>query len=146
MVITFTAVLTAMLVLIRPLQKNPFFLLYFGLIIGAAYYVETNLFRAPPFVYKTFLLFLVFHFAVINPVTILAYGIDKKAAIKGQWRIPEIQLHTLEFLGGWPGAFIAQKIFHHKTKKKSYQSMFWLVLIFQTAIVYYILKFLKIIA
>lgn len=143
MIITFTSILTAMLVLIRPLQKNPFFLIYFGLIVGAAYYTETYCFRATPFVYKTFLLFLVFHFAAINIVAILAYGVDKRAAVKGNWRVPEIQLHTLELLGGWPGAFIAQKLFHHKTKKKSFQAMFWLMLLFQIAIIWYVLKFLN---
>lgn len=145
MVITFTAVLVAMLVLIRPLQKNPFFLVYFGLVIGAAYYTEMYFFRVTPFVYKTFLLFLVFHLAAINIVTVLAYGVDKRAAVSGRWRVPEVQLHTLEILGGWPGAFVAQRIFRHKTKKKSYQGMFWLVLLFQIVIVYYILKFLNVI-
>lgn len=146
MVITFTTILAAMLILIRPLQKNPFFLLYFGLIISTAYYTETYCFRVTPFVYKTFLLFLVFHFAAINFVTVLAYGFDKHAAIKGNWRVPEIQLHTLELLGGWPGAFIAQKLFHHKTKKKSFKVMFWLMLFFQIAIVWYILNFLNILS
>lgn len=146
MVITFTSVLAAMLILIRPLQKNPFFLIYFGLVVASAYYVETHYFKVTPFVYKTFLLFLVFHFAAINISTILAYGVDKRAAVKGNWRIPEIQLHTLELLGGWPGAFIAQRLFHHKTKKKSFQSIFWLMLFFQIAIVWYILKFLNILS
>lgn len=146
MVITFTSILAAMLILIRPLQRNPFFIIYFGLIVAAAYYVETYCFKVAPFVYKTFLLFLVFHLVAINFVTIVAYGVDKRAAIKGKWRVPEIQLHTLELLGGWPGAFIAQRLFHHKTKKKSFQSMFWLMLFLQIAAVWYILKFLNILS
>jgi len=145
MIITFTAILTLLLALFRPLQKNPFFILHFALIIGAAWYTENYIFKIAPFVYKTFLLFIVYHLVSINLVAIIAYGIDKRAAKKGLWRVPEIRLHTLELLGGWIGAFVAQKIFRHKTKKKSYQAMFWLMLVFQIAIIYYILTFLKII-
>lgn len=145
MVITFTALLTAMLLLFRPLQKNAFFILYFGLMVGAAYYVETFYFRTAPFSYRSFLLFVPFHVIFINLVTIFAYGVDKKAAVSGKWRVSEARLHTLEFLGGWPGAFLAQKVFRHKTKKKGYQAMFWLMLFLQGALVWYILKLLHII-
>lgn len=145
MVITYTAILSLMLFLIRPLQKNVFFILYFGLVIGAAQLTEMYFFRTTPFAYKTFILFIPYHLIFINLVTFIAYGVDKKAAIQGRWRIPEMNLHTLEFLGGWPAAYIAQKFFRHKTKKKSYQTMFWLVLLFQVVTVYYILSFLNII-
>ena len=30
-------------------------------------------------------------------------------------------LHWLEFLGGWPGALIAQRVIRHKNKKTSFQ-------------------------
>ena len=145
MLITFTVILAVLLALIRPLQKNPFFILHFVFIIGAAWYTETYVFKIAPFVYKTLMFFVLYHLASINLVTIIAYGIDKRAAKKKQWRVSEMQLHTLELLGGWVGAFIAQKIFHHKTKKKSYRLVFWLMLILQVILIYYILTFLKII-
>lgn len=145
MILTFSSILMALLILIRPLQKNRFFLLHFALMVGAAWYTENYLFKAPIFAYKTVLLFLIYHIASINLVTIIAYGIDKRAAKNGSWRVPEIELHVLEFLGGWLGAFIAQKIFHHKTKKKSFRVMFWLMLFLQLALIYYVLTFLNII-
>lgn len=145
MVITYTAILAAMLALIRPLQKNIFFVLYFAMVIGAAWLTETYFFRTTPFAPKTFILFIPYHLIFINLVTFMAYGFDKRAAIKGNRRIPEMHLHTLEFLGGWPGAFIGQRVFRHKTKKKSFQSIFWLMLVLQIAAVYYILHYLKII-
>ncbi|MBP5215346.1 MAG: DUF1294 domain-containing protein [Alphaproteobacteria bacterium] len=89
--------------------------------------------------------FVVCHLILINSVTFIAYGVDKRAAVNGQWRVPEANLHTLEFLGGWIGAFIAQKFFHHKNKKKSYQVMFWLMLFLQGTAVYIILKYLQLI-
>ena len=154
MVITFAAVLIGLLALIRPLQRNGFYILHCAVVILSAYYVETHYFRASAFAYnfrasafayKTFLLFIVFHFISINLVTILAYWKDKRAAMRGDWRTPEAELHTLELLGGWSGALLAQKLFHHKTKKRSYQSIFWLMLILQLGIIWFILRFLHLI-
>lgn len=145
MLLTFAALLGLILALIRPLQRNPFFVLHFGLVIALAYITENYFFKVTPFVYKTFLLFIPYHLFSINLVTFIAYGIDKRAAKRGDWRVPEIRLHTLELLGGWPGAYLAQKFFHHKTKKKSYQSMFWLILAFQIILCYCILNYLRII-
>lgn len=145
MVMTFTAIAAGLLALIRPLQKNVFYILYFGMLVGAAWLTEKYFFRTTPFAPKTFLLFIPYHLAFINLATFMAYGADKRAAVRGDRRIPELSLHALEFLGGWPGALIGQKVFHHKTKKKSFQAMFWLMLVLQIAAVYYILNFLKII-
>ena len=52
------------------------------------------------------------------------YRSDKKAAEAGAWRVSETMLHLLELIGGWPGAFLAQKRYHHKTRKASYQGIF----------------------
>ena len=97
------------------------------------------------FSHKAFLVFIVYHLCRINLATFIAYGADKRAAMRGEWRVPEMQLHALEFLGGWCGAIIAQKFFHHKTKKRSFRAMFWLMLVFELAAVYIILRYLKLI-
>jgi len=36
----------------------------------------------------------------------------------------------LEFLGGWPAAFLAQRVLRHKIRKISYQMIFWLIVVF----------------
>lgn len=59
--------------------------------------------------------------------TVLLYWADKRAAQSGRWRTPEILLHTCEVLGGWPAAFLAQRIWRHKTAKLGYQVTFWLI-------------------
>jgi len=58
-------------------------------------------------------------------VTFLLYMIDKGAATQGWWRQQESLLHTFSLLGGWPGAMIAQQLFHHKTRKESFRVLFW---------------------
>lgn len=60
---------------------------------------------------------LLLYFTVINIITFAAYGIDKRAAVRGDWRIPEKTLLALAAVGGAIGAAIAMKFFHHKTKK-----------------------------
>ena len=61
--------------------------------------------------------------------TWLAYWSDKRRAEAGEWRIPEATLHVGELVGGWPGAFLAQQQFRHKTSKVSYQTVFWLIVL-----------------
>ncbi len=145
MVLTFTIILLGLLLLIPPLQKNSFYMLHIGLVILAAYYTESHWFTTTPFHPKTLLLFLVFQLVSINLVTFIAYGADKKAAQKNSWRIPESHLHTLEFLGGWAGALLGQKFFHHKSKKRTYQTFFWMMMLFETVLIFVILRFLNII-
>jgi uncharacterized membrane protein YsdA (DUF1294 family)/cold shock CspA family protein len=69
-----------------------------------------------------FLLYL-----VTSTLAFILYGKDKYRAIQGTWRISEGTLHLVEALGGWPGAFLAQRMMRHKTVKLSYQAAFWLI-------------------
>ena len=55
-------------------------------------------------------------FFIFNILTFSLYGIDKRKAIKGQWRISERMLLAFALLGGSIGAILAMMIFHHKTK------------------------------
>ena len=54
-------------------------------------------------------------------ITFFLYQRDKNRAECGNQRIPESTLHFLELLGGWPAAFVAQRLFRHKIAKASYQ-------------------------
>lgn len=72
--------------------------------------------------------------AVVSVVTYLAYSWDKQQARDKEWRMPEARLHLMELIGGWPGAFLAQRRLRHKCSKVSYQVVFWLiVLVYQLA-------------
>ena len=52
----------------------------------------------------------------INVVTFAVYGIDKRRARRGAWRVPEKTLFLLPLLGGSLGALLGMRVFHHKTK------------------------------
>ena len=55
----------------------------------------------------------------------LAYALDKSAARNGQWRTQESTLHFIGLAGGWPGALVAQRLLRHKSRKLSFQIVFW---------------------
>ena len=59
-------------------------------------------------------------YLAMSVVTFIAYGVDKRRAVRGRWRIPERTLHLLELCGGWPGALAGQVMFHHKRRKLGY--------------------------
>lgn len=50
----------------------------------------------------------------INVIAFAAYGIDKWKARHGKWRISEMTLILLAFLGGALGALLGMNVFRHK--------------------------------
>jgi uncharacterized membrane protein YsdA (DUF1294 family) len=58
---------------------------------------------------------------------------ENAAAQNGDWRTSENSLHLLGLFGGWPGALIAQKFLHHKSKKRSFQVIFWATVLLNCA-------------
>ena len=68
-------------------------------------------------------------FGVMSLATFVVYGVDKRRAKQEGNRISELKLHILSLLGGWPGAIAGQKLFRHKTVKKSFRFIFWLTVI-----------------
>ena len=71
----------------------------------------------------------------VNTATLALYGYDKAAAGNGGRRVPETVLHGCELLGGTPAAFVGQRLFHHKSRKGSYQVRFWLIVAVQAVAV-----------
>ena len=58
---------------------------------------------------------------VINLITFILYGVDKRRAKRGQWRIPEKTLLTGTWLLGGVGAWLAMRTFRHKTQHIAFQ-------------------------
>jgi uncharacterized membrane protein YsdA (DUF1294 family) len=72
------------------------------------------------------LYFIIAWYAIFSLTTYVVYAIDKRAARKGRWRVPEAHLHLLALLGGWPGALIAQQTLRHKSVKRSFRFVCWI--------------------
>lgn len=90
----------------------------------------TNLLIITPLVLSGYLLLIAknplpfFSYVIFSLLTMILYGADKAHAAIKSWRVPEIYLHILEIMGGWPGALMAQNDFRHKTRKSLYQVIF----------------------
>lgn len=61
--------------------------------------------------------YLLFWLVIINIITFAVFGIDKKKAIDGKFRVSEAALFVLSLLGGSLGGLVAMYSFHHKTRK-----------------------------
>ena len=73
--------------------------------------------------------------AIINIITFAVFGIDKKKAIDGKFRIKELTLFVLSLLGGSLGGLIAMHTFHHKTRKWYFKFGIPLILIAWVAMI-----------
>ncbi|MDH5878132.1 DUF1294 domain-containing protein [Vibrio sp. S/42/10] len=72
-------------------------------------------------------------YLVIGIVTFFVYAKDKRAAINGNWRVPEKTLHIFSVAGGWLGALIAQDKLRHKTQKQPFRAIYWLTVVINVA-------------
>ena len=78
------------------------------------------------------------YIAAINAVGFMMYALDKFLAKRGWLRVPERLLHLLAFAGATPAALVAQQLFWHKTTKRSFQVMFWMIALMQATLLYVI--------
>lgn len=93
----------------------PMALLLVGYAALLGYGVWTG--RIPPIALGVLLL--------LSLLTFFVYGFDKNAAQAGRWRTAENTLHLLSLAGGWPGAWIAQRLFRHKVSKTNFMAVYW---------------------
>ena len=56
-----------------------------------------------------------------------------RVKLKLSLSVAVIVLHLLGLFGGWPGAYLGQRWFRHKSSKISFQVLFWLIVgLYQT--------------
>lgn len=75
------------------------------------------------------------YFALMSVICFFQYGIDKRKAIKGRYRIRESVLLGVSFLGGALGAVIGMYLFRHKTLHFRFHLVNLLGLIWQALLI-----------
>ena len=67
---------------------------------------------------------------IINLIAFVLYGIDKKRAIRNEFRIRERILLWIARLGGAIGSWLGIKLFRHKTKHTKFRIVvpLWIVI------------------
>ena len=74
------------------------------------------------------------YLAVVNVFAFVLYGADKYFAVRGKWRISERNLLLIAAVGGSLGAYLAMKLFRHKTKHKKFTVGVPLIFLLQVAL------------
>ncbi len=65
---------------------------------------------------KPYVIAVIIWLCVANLAALILFGVDKKRAKEGRWRIPEKTLFLSAILGGSIGAILGMHLFRHKTK------------------------------
>ena len=87
---------------------------------------------------------IIIYFLIINLIGFFAMWIDKKKAEKSRWRISENTLMTIAIFGGSIGTNVGMNLFRHKTKKPKFYIGFPTILVFQIALIIYLIIYLNI--
>ncbi len=78
-------------------------------------------------------------YGLASVFTMIAYWRDKRAARRQRPRTRETTLHALAMIGGWPGALLAQRLIHHKSRKKVFVLLTIMIAICHLAITWLLL-------
>ena len=74
------------------------------------------------------------YLVIINIIAFAMYGIDKRRANRGEWRISEMALLGVAIIGGSVGAILGMFVFRHKTQHWYFRYGLPLILLVQVAI------------
>ena len=83
-------------------------------------------------------LFFILYIFIINIISFILMGIDKRAAKNNMYRIPEKVFFTISFLLGSLGTYIGMYKFRHKTKHLNFKILIPILLIVNIMCIYYI--------
>ncbi|MDQ0480169.1 uncharacterized membrane protein YsdA (DUF1294 family) [Hathewaya limosa] len=79
------------------------------------------------------------YFICINVIGFISMYLDKRKAVKSQWRIKESTLIMIAILGGGIGSYLGMETFKHKTKHIKFKYGIPIIIVVQV-IIFYILK------
>lgn len=82
---------------------------------------------------KIILLVLAFA-AIMNVVSLVLMGHDKRSARQGKWRVPERRLFLATACFGGLGGVLGMKVFHHKTQHWYFKVFFPVLLVLQIVV------------
>lgn len=85
---------------------------------------------------RYYLLFVI----CLSILAVLLMGFDKRNATQHRMRISEISFVYLAFLGGFPGILMGGILFHHKTKKRTFQLKIVFASLLHVALAYFLLN------
>lgn len=85
--------------------------------------------------------FLYIYLIIINLIAVIVTIHDKRAAVKGTWRVKENTLLLISALGGSPAMYLTMLLIRHKTRKPKFMVGIPLILIVELIIIYLVLHY-----
>ena len=79
---------------------------------------------------------LMVYLGLINGITLILFGLDKRRAVRQKRRIPIVTLLGCSFVGGALGGLMGMYMFRHKTRKDYFTLGLPLMLVMQAAAVF----------
>ena len=79
-------------------------------------------------------MFFIAYLVLMNLVAFIVCGLDKRAARRKKWRIPEKTLFLLAIIGGSTGMLLAMYVFRHKTRHRKFVVGIPAILLMQVAL------------
>ncbi|NLB80274.1 MAG: DUF1294 domain-containing protein [Clostridiaceae bacterium] len=81
---------------------------------------------------------LLLYFIIINIIGLVLFGLDKRRAKRGAWRVRERDLFLVAIAGGSLGGLLGMYLFRHKTQHLKFKLGFPLIILLQLALLFYI--------
>jgi uncharacterized membrane protein YsdA (DUF1294 family) len=67
------------------------------------------------------------YYILMSVVSAIMHAWDKHQAVRNRWRVREKSLHSIELIGGWPGALLMTRTIKHKVSKPSYMRLLYAI-------------------
>ncbi|MBQ3284058.1 MAG: DUF1294 domain-containing protein [Ruminococcus sp.] len=85
--------------------------------------------------------FLYIYLIIINLIAVIVTVHDKRAAVRGSWRVKERTLLLIAALGGSPAMLLTMLLIRHKTRKAKFMVGIPLIIVLQLVIVFLVLHY-----
>lgn len=85
--------------------------------------------------------FWIFYLAAVNLLALILTVRDKRAAIKGKWRVPESTLMITSAIGGSPVMLLTMLLIRHKTRHIKFMLGIPLIILIQLTAAFLIWRF-----
>lgn len=86
--------------------------------------------------------FFIIYLCLINLFAIILTIVDKRAAIVGNWRVPEKTLLVVSALGGSVGMYAVMRLIHHKTRHAKFMVGIPVIFLLQCGVVFLVMKYI----
>ena len=80
------------------------------------------------------------YYLCVNIIAFILYGMDKKYAREGRWRIPEKTLLGIAVIGGAAGSWMGMQAFRHKTKHLSFRVLVPVFVLVHVGIIVFMIR------